>query len=536
MAASVFYLASLPLGLNLFDEGIGLTSAERVARGDIPYRDFWSVYAPAGPYLYGGWMSLFGFSVLSARILTAVLLLASAFAMFSIARRLASPAAGLAAFFVAIVWFIANPLHARPLAPAILALLAGLILILRYFREGRGSPFAIGLVGGVLTLFRHDWGFCFCLGFVAASLTSAVLGKASSPGRAVLRPLIGRLLSHAGGILALLVPAILILLKHVRGRDLLSQLVLVHFGGPSAEWALPLPLPFVPRLSTSPPFSSGQILLAGWEGIGFYIPMAVFLFVGWRILAGKERQTGTAAFQAAALACGFGLYTQLYHRSDMEHALSATLIATLLLIRGFEVPFRKWKAAAAGGLLLFVASLPFFRGLQAFSLYGRSDSVRMTLPRSRGIVARPFIALDLQKAAGRVRDLVPPGERIFVGLHRHDLIQFNDALFYFLAERLPATKYHDLPRGIATTAEVQREIIRELDRGPVRCVVLFKSHLYGDPSNLEPNRSRFSSGVHLLDEYIAVHYRREALEGQYLILLRADDDLGPAPGGNSGRR
>lgn len=39
------------MALNLYDEGIILVGAQRVFNGDIPYRDFWSMYGPAPFFL-----------------------------------------------------------------------------------------------------------------------------------------------------------------------------------------------------------------------------------------------------------------------------------------------------------------------------------------------------------------------------------------------------------------------------------------------------------------------------------------------------
>src|ERR1700733_16235986 len=54
--------------LAIYDEGLVIYSAERVARGEVPYRDFWAVYAPGQFYTLAGIFRVFGFSILTERI------------------------------------------------------------------------------------------------------------------------------------------------------------------------------------------------------------------------------------------------------------------------------------------------------------------------------------------------------------------------------------------------------------------------------------------------------------------------------------
>ena len=59
------------------DEGLYLEAARLVGEGKVLYRDFFFQQMPLIPYLYAGWMKLFGFSLMSSRWLS-VLLTASA--------------------------------------------------------------------------------------------------------------------------------------------------------------------------------------------------------------------------------------------------------------------------------------------------------------------------------------------------------------------------------------------------------------------------------------------------------------------------
>ncbi len=73
-STTVVFLASLAAlfigmnpALNLYDEGLVLVGAERVFNGEVPYRDFWTMYGPGQFYLTSLLYSLFGISDLVLR-------------------------------------------------------------------------------------------------------------------------------------------------------------------------------------------------------------------------------------------------------------------------------------------------------------------------------------------------------------------------------------------------------------------------------------------------------------------------------------
>ena len=87
-------------------------------------------------------------------------------------------------------------------------------------------------------------------------------------------------------------------------------------------------------------------------------------------------------------------------------------------------------------------------------------------------------------------------------------------MFYFLSERLPATKYHELHSGVVTTEEVQSEIISELKKNNTKYIVRFTEvSIYN-----EPNLSCVSSGIFLLDNYISSNFNIVEVFGDYQIL------------------
>ncbi len=69
VAAFFYYLYFANKGLDLFDEGYTLHAAERIAKGEIPYKDFALQYTPAYFYLLALLYKVFGFSIIVGRCL-----------------------------------------------------------------------------------------------------------------------------------------------------------------------------------------------------------------------------------------------------------------------------------------------------------------------------------------------------------------------------------------------------------------------------------------------------------------------------------
>lgn len=143
------------------DEGLYLEAARLVAQGKSLYSDFFYQQMPALPYLYAGWMKVFGFTLSSARWLSALLTaLTSVFVMGYVARRtgklLLVNLCSLLFFANGMVLAWAPVIKTHPLN--MLTLTASLVMILEW-KAGRScwwlffSGLALGIgISGRLTL------------------------------------------------------------------------------------------------------------------------------------------------------------------------------------------------------------------------------------------------------------------------------------------------------------------------------------------------------------------------------------------------
>src|SRR5258708_17746396 len=147
------------------DEGIVLSGAERILRGEVPYRDFFSFYTPGSFYLVAFWFRIFGDSLAVARTSLAIAGAASSLVTYVLARRVCSR--GIALFAAALATVAGLPYRFLVLhnwystALACLTLYAAVRLL-----ETRKTTwaFATGSLTSLTILFEQSKGAGLCLG------------------------------------------------------------------------------------------------------------------------------------------------------------------------------------------------------------------------------------------------------------------------------------------------------------------------------------------------------------------------------------
>lgn len=76
--------------VNAYDEGFAVYGAVRSLAGDLPYRDFWTIYAPGQFYVLATLFQIFGESLLIERIWDTVVRHALAALVYLVTARLTS--------------------------------------------------------------------------------------------------------------------------------------------------------------------------------------------------------------------------------------------------------------------------------------------------------------------------------------------------------------------------------------------------------------------------------------------------------------
>ena len=120
------------------------------------------------------------------------------------------------------------------------------------------------------------------------------------------------------------------------------------------------------------------------------------------------------------------------------------------------------------------------------------------------------------RAVRYLREKTSASEPIFVGNPDHSRIFFGNLQPYWLANRPIGVRTFQLETRIATEANVQREIISDLNRNDVKWVVIDYAPEFADSTFQKQDYV----GAKLLDQYIASQYREEARFGPYAILSR----------------
>jgi hypothetical protein len=487
----LFGLAALISGFTIrryldpFDEGLLLSAAHRIARGEWPYADFGWPYGPGHPLLM--WLAdrLFGPSVLWWRIVRTAADATISVLAFALVRRQAGT--GLAAAsWLAVAVTMAQPTVANPF-PVAFALGLGALLA-----AGRPRIMLTGALVALAIAWRPDFGLA-ALAAVAAGLVVARDGR---------RALHAALVAIAGALLVF-VPFLVAAGPHV----LWEQLFGISLREGSA-WRLPLPVLYDGRLRLS---SAQAFLQDGKDLIGYELPLVALglLIVAAATLAWRRGPRGARLVPAAVAV--LGAFGALYERSRADEfhvqplAVCAAVLAALAIARAGGA-LRVVLAIGLG----FIALAGVANRVSALALPPRLQAVHLRgVP---GIGVPPGEAAALPRVVATVDRLVPSGQPVYVAPRRSDRVAFTDPLLYVLVDRPPVLR--DDASLQARPAE-QAQIVRVLRR--TRPVVI----RWLDPlsSKPEPNERGRSSGSRALDRYLAGAYARRARFGAYEILV-----------------
>jgi MFS family permease len=467
-------------GVQPNDEGLMLQAVERIAGGQVPYGDFWWFYPPGQPYALAGLRELFGPSLLTWRIVRVLADAAVAVLAYALARRAAGPRVSLVAWAMAIL-AMAYPSGPHPF-PIALALALGALLA---FEE---RPALAGVLVGAAAAWRIE--------FAVFATAGILLARAGGAGRFALAAL---------GTAALLYAPVVIAAGIGPSWDLLVDYPLTDFRD---YQTLPFPLSYDGPLNTG---SLGGFFTDSLEPLAlFYLPLALVVGLAGAAVAVARplspRVIATGVFALGALAYLL-VRTDLFHTAPL--AVLVAILGAWALAPDPRTVLRGVPAALAGLALVYAAA----EGLDRRALVLREDTVALDLPVADGVRVPPRQAAELEGVVARLGGRGP----IYVATRRADLVTSGHPLLYVLAGRPNPTRY-DIPApGVVTSAPVQREIVRDLERTRSPLVVRWTDPI---TAAAEPNAAGRSSGVRLLDDYLARSYRPAGRVGSFRLLER----------------
>lgn len=499
---ALFVFVELRTPLNVYDEGLVLSAGRRLLAGDVPYLDFWRVYPPGSFFLAAVIEFLGGVTLVHHRLVDTALRALTIVVLWLVARRIMGPLqrsillVGAGAAFAAV-----NSHYLYPVYPAFLLVLVAIWCALRAAervapRPGWNHWFG-GLALALAASFRLD---VAGYGLVALILV-ALLGRRQDETRP---------LAHALLVVAFTSMAIGFILATglciwAGAAALWDCLVAFPAFSLRAVRGLPLPLPW--QVSLVPTSS--------WVAV---YSLAVSLPIA--LIASIVERRRDASYSTEALVRGLlllfacGLVLLAASRPDRSHALPSSLLAMVVLLA-------LWSVREARSMVRFACAT----GALGLAVVQVLVVVRTVIPElvesppwgaCRSVVARAGcvdLEADQVAAIEYLRSITTADERIYVGNSRHDMVFIGDTSFYYLAERLPATRYDELHPGVVDQPVTQLEMVEEMR--DVRHVVIWDA-----PNPSEPNLSSVSTGVTTLDDYIRGRFRVDRVFGTYQILVR----------------
>ena len=518
-----------------YDEFLSLYGADRVLHGEIPYRDFWTMYGPAQFYILAAFFKLFGVSTMVGRLYDALIRAGLACAAFSLAARLAPRRWALGAFAVVLIWLtcIHYPAYNFPAYAALLGSLVSCVLFSNFLRNRADlqSLFLSGLAVSITTTFRHDSGFYICFAETLMLAWSTVMARRKRVADSSAGNKIEKLfLLYFAGVLLIAAPVFLTFLAHAGFHTLYYNLLYV----PGVVYPKVRSLPFIDRDAVAllhKPFGwQGRL---GLESFIVFFPIVTILSALLCLLSTRraharvfdtiwQRQTFALLFLLDSLFFVKGLI-----RVSPIQMIQSIIVAVIVLmvLLGHLSRFHRIPRLLLYGCAFYLTLCSYPLAFHLFpyarnnivDLFhpNRPDSLYNTCRRPANLSRARCLILEPEEipAIEDIQRLTAPSDRIYVGAGRHDRLFWNDVRLYFLSGRDSITPWYDLHPGVQTTLPIQNEIIDAMRRNPPRVVVVNSTW----DETVEPNQSRFSSGVTALDDYIHSHYTTIATHGPISI-------------------
>jgi hypothetical protein len=520
--------AQIKIPFLYYDEGFAVFNATRIMDGDVPYKDFWTIYPPGQFYVLAVIFKTFGTTLLVARIYDTIVRFVIVISVYLIAKKITSHTLALLACTVSTLLLGFADSYAYAVFPAMALALLSILSLVQYTLTGkRRWALLTGMLIGMVTLFRWDIGLYTGISVALTIVLSHFFQMAQEtklPVKALLKP--SELLATLfGATLFIVIPCYSYLIYKSGLSNLWTQVVIfptsvLHH---EVRWLsypslIPSSLPFTLSIFT---FIATNSEISHW--LQFYFPIVIYgiAFFDFSLsLLRKHIVFSTQYFGMTALTIfGVLLFAQALSRYDYIHVLPTSIIAFLVIIplvhqavfsiKNLVIKYYFLTAVIVLVILYFLfplrsllSSIKTFSPLGCYSHIDRASCV--------------YLSKDQEQAIEFIRMHTRDGESIFVGNRRHDLISVNDVGFYFLSNRPSATKYHDLFPGVATTRPVQEAIVYDIKSKSVNWIVLVNV-----PESSEPNASAVSSGVHFLDDFIRSTYAPTVTYGNYDVWKRA---------------
>lgn len=486
---SLFYIfAEFRYGLNIYDEGILLHSAEKVTNGCMPYRDFFVVYGPGLYYLLGFLFEIFGKYVIVERIYSKFIEVCIIICCSLLVRKLTS------AKFALLTWFIIALLFKISVSSVILFnsqtflfIFLNWFALINFFSSKKTLWLLLaGILTGIAGIFRYDFAAYILL---AQFFIILIFNKSFKKSLIYLLP-----------VMVIIIPVYLLIVSKIPSDILKFDYLNFLFLQSHKFYTF-----------SYPEFSlSAQKL----KNLLFYLPFLIFglgIFKIFIQIKNKEKLLPSDWLILILILSGIVFFMYVKSRPDIAHLFPVFIPAVIILFYLYKNYFFK----AGIYIILFLGILSFSTALLDSFIYVippiKSWFIPLELKRGKGMFIHAKIEGNMQSTLKFIQKEVPETEKIFVAKYRHDNENnlINDNIFYFLSERDSPTRYFNLAAGLVTTEFVQKTIVKDLINNNVKYIVVW---------NGNKRIPLKSSKVFILDDFINKNYTNLIDFGEYSIL------------------
>jgi hypothetical protein len=499
------------------DEGFTLVGAERILRGQIPYRDFFASYTLGSFYQTAILFKLFGDSLIVAR--TALLVYAGIFAAITylLTRRVYGRSTAL--FAAALLTFGGMPSSFMALHnwdSTLFAVLAVYCAQRILDSPNRIWPFFLGVAAALTLLAEESKGAGLLLGLGIAAVTLSLFHRNRQ---------FARLENIGPAAVGFAIPTLLTLgyfaSKHAMAAMRETWLWPLHHYREANRVTYGFPLISATDLRAM--YTSGawgeRIAMVIFTSPIFLIPAfavlvcAVTLYSIWlRYKTGASKALDVRVLGGCIF---FGVFlSTLVGRTDLPHLqflapLFMYLVPTLLDFKHSSVKALYRARPVVAWLLLF-----------SFTGFGAAELLRAGLPTAKLETRRGTVRyISADEVIPFVQDHVAPGQHLY--------IHPSQPFYYYMTGTVNPTHYEVLQAGMAT-AEQYQTTIHDLDsdRTPV---VLLDTAFADSIAQFWPSTPLRALVDDPVADYILKHYRtcqvlhssRQAV-GRFYFMVRAD--------------
>jgi len=515
--------------------GANLVPAERVLKGEVPYRDFYKIQTPGILLLNAALFKLWGTSWMTAATGVLIFKILTITLMFLIARRVCSLKAAVASTTLALLWLApGGPFRPAPIQYEMLFVMAAVYFVLRWL-DSRSviQLFAAGLAVGMVAIFKQNVGV-----YAAIALMISILLNARDQAdtkqtkqradllRAEIVAAIGIAIPLSGLFIYLvsnraLAAAIDVFIhgpgEHIQSRFtgyalpgyssiiLLAAVIFVLLASRTVQrWPARKRLVFA-LLAMGTEICAAIAPLAAIDNSIYWFSPGLFVWATWLYVREKRNHDDSARHERGVLLIlllfALAAYGEVFPRSVRGLVIGALPPAFLLL--GFvldrkrsahesrdaaQVTRRFALAVATIVLMIFACriELPEYFSIDSQSGVRFRAATELSFDRGRGICLPPDRAAEVNSLVGAIQSQVEEGGYFFA----HAL---DASSYYFLADRnspTAATLWNDTGTNDRERGRTM-EVLREKN---VRLVLTSEQALDGEP--YQPLRDYLNNDFH----------------------------------------